>query len=366
MTLIKRNKVWYYQTKINGKTWRRSTGQADRRDAEKQAREFQGQVQLLRGSSSPSQSLHQAMADEVSRLEVYVSAGEAQRAVETFRVFAKYLGKDVPLSRITTEVLERFQCERLKSRALETVKKDFHFIYHMLKTADHVIAKPMTPRRGRVNRNRHFLADEVTRILQHTPLHDRTLYLVLLTTGARLAELLPSNRSAHRPLLKTEVDRDAGMVTIRSAKCQPGSTPEIRRAKLPAEIMDLIRTESESHGGPYVFLPRINPWRAFDRVLKAARIEKHDALGRKATLHSFRHTYATLAAEAVGHNPFLVQKMLGHKYSGTTAQYCHPECPSVFPVADLLEDLGASPQDRNAKGCQKGCQIVEMAFSKAG
>jgi hypothetical protein len=101
-------------------------------------------------------------------------------------------------------------------------------------------------------------------------------------------------------------------------------------------------------------------------VLKAARIEKHDALGRKATLHSFRHTYATLAAEAVGHNPFLVQKMLGHKHSGTTAQYCHPECPSVFPVADLLKDLGGSPQNRNARGCHKGCQIVEMAFGKAG
>jgi integrase len=145
------------------------------------------------------------------------------------------------------------------------------------------------------------------------------------------------------------VDPAAGMVTIRSAKCQPGSMPESRRVRLPAEILDLIQTESESHGGPYVLFPRKKPSRDFDYVHKAARIEKHDALGRKATLHSFRHTYATLAAAAVGHKPFLVQKTPGHKRASTAVQCCHPECPSVIPVAGLPQNLDT-----------KGRQIAEM------
>jgi integrase len=38
-----------------------------------------------------------------------------------------------------------------------------------------------------------------------------------------------------------------------------------------------------------------------------------DYLGQKVTAHCFRHTYATLMAEAIGQNPFVLKEILGHK-----------------------------------------------------
>lgn len=47
------------------------------------------------------------------------------------------------------------------------------------------------------------------------------------------------------------------------------------------------------------------------------------------TAHSFRHTYATLAAQMVGNNLFLVKQILGHTQISTTDRYCHPIAPAI-------------------------------------
>lgn len=78
-----------------------------------------------------------------------------------------------------------------------------------------------------------------------------------------------------------------------------------------------------------VFKPLANSSRDFDVILKRAGIPKVDALGRKATAHSFRNTYATLMAERTGHNPFVLKEILGHKCLSTTERYCHLTAPSL-------------------------------------
>lgn len=74
-----------------------------------------------------------------------------------------------------------------------------------------------------------------------------------------------------------------------------------------------------------------NSRRDFDLVIKKAGIPKKDALGQKVTAHSFRHTYATVMAEAIGHNAFLLKEILGHKRLSTTEGYCHPTAP-MMPI----------------------------------
>ena len=81
----------------------------------------------------------------------------------------------------------------------------------------------------------------------------------------------------------------------------------------------------------------------FDATLRRAGIEKKNVLGRKLTLQSFRLTYATKAAQAVGQNQFLLQRILGHRQIATTAQCCHPAAPPT--IVDL-----AFLTKRNAEG----------------
>ena len=41
----------------------------------------------------------------------------------------------------------------------------------------------------------------------------------------------------------------------------------------------------------------------------------------------FRHTYATLMAQAVGMNPFILKAVLGHEQISTTDRCCHSTAP---------------------------------------
>jgi integrase len=86
--------------------------------------------------------------------------------------------------------------------------------------------------------------------------------------------------------------------------------------------------------GPHVFEMQFNGPRDFDVILRKAGIPKFNELGQKLANLSFRHTYATLVAEAVGHNPFILKEILGHKRLSTTEVYCHPTAPSILPMLD--------------------------------
>ena len=81
-------------------------------------------------------------------------------------------------------------------------------------------------------------------------------------------------------------------------------------------------------------------------------ISKIDELGRKLTAYSFRHTYATLLAEHVGHNPFILKEVLGHSRLSMTERYCHPTAPSLELALSGIKipEFGAS------RGASKGCQ----------
>ena len=82
-----------------------------------------------------------------------------------------------------------------------------------------------------------------------------------------------------------------------------------------------------------------------------ARAWKIDIRGRKLTSHSFRHTYATLMAEAVGSNPFVLKQLLGHAQLSTTDRYCH--VAPVAQVIDISDLMGALP------GCPNENEPVE-------
>jgi integrase len=162
----------------------------------------------------------------------------------------------------------------------------------------------------------------------------------MLLTGARPAELLPSPRSAHVPLLKTEISFADSTITIRTAKRQAGKARKSRVVPVPAILLDLLRGQIQTHPGETVFQPQSNLARGFDAILARAGIAKRNALGEKLTAHSFRHTHATLLS-AQGESQFAVQSALGHSQIATTARYVHAHGAQL--QLDLAAILGAAP-----------------------
>lgn len=139
----------------------------------------------------------------------------------------------------------------------------------------------------------------------------RCLFLALLSTGARPAELRPSSKSNHAALLKRELHFDEGAVHLRSAKMSEGHRSSSRRVKADDQLLALLASQCESTKGNFVFPALPNLFRYFNRVLQAADISKIDDLGEKLTAHSFRHTYATLMAQKVQGDPLALQHALG-------------------------------------------------------
>lgn len=354
--LTKRNKKWYFQTKIHGRTWMRTTGQSDKRKALEQVPALRHQAQLRRqlSTTSPRCSLHQAIVDEVQRVEMDVGTQRAQRVRYALKGFAKFVGRDLPLERLPADTLTQFQRFRLPRAARSTVQAEVWTILRMLRGRLHNVQKPPSIGHGAFHPNRGFTDPELRAIFAAATPHYRDLYLVLLTTGARLAEVVPSKRSRHTALLESEVDYTAGTVTIRNAKQKPGAAQsEPRTVSVPRETLDALRRSSTDTFGPHVFGPAANAARDFQRCLQRAGVVRVNALGRRATLHSFRHTYGTKVAAMVGQNTFILKEILGHKKLSTTEQYCHPAAPAIIlNVAFLME--------RDTPGLQTGLQGGEQ------
>jgi len=133
MTLIKRNKAWHYQTKIEGKTFHRSTGQTDRRQAERVAEQFRVEARLRKKQPEDWPKLSQAMNREVARIETDTSSQQAERALFSFAAFLAWLKRDPHLTEITHELLEEYQRYRLRGHARATVAKDINFLLRMLR-----------------------------------------------------------------------------------------------------------------------------------------------------------------------------------------------------------------------------------------
>ena len=190
------------------------------------------------------------------------------------------------------------------------------------------------PIRSHFTPNRRFTDDELQRFFGHCPLEWKTLFLTLLCTGARPAELVPSKRSSHTALLKEEVDAEAGVIVLRSARRYHGAPVQKRAIPVHREMCSRILEEAPEDSAHAFRRPGIGMSHLFDCILAEARIPKKNALGEKLTAHSFRHTFATLFHQAVQGDLALLRRALGHTQITTTQIYDHYEGEGT-PVIDI-------------------------------
>ena len=330
--------VWYYHCSINGKKWERSTGEVDRDRALFQVPHLEKMAQLYRKRSGDCLRLKSAITAEVARLEADVSTRQAERVSYALANFFTWLGKDALLDRIDTQLLENYQRHRIEKASKETVDKELSYVVRLLRTNGLRIDKPRS-KPGRIAELRPFTKEELKRFFSFCPNEWRTAFLTMLITGARPAEIIPSKRSDHVAILKEELDSKSGTLTIRSAKVQKrlGKKGTVRTVKIPKELVQMLEEQAKLTDAPHIFSSYQPLHRIFNRILSKAKIPKEDVLGRKLTSHSFRHTYASMLAEACSGNAFALKAALGHSQISTTDRYVHSVAPAMVVDMSFLE-----------------------------
>jgi len=124
--------AWVYQCKIDNRTWTRSTGRTDRKEAEKEIPRLRRLAQLLRSQPSGSLKLSKAIVQEAARVEADVSGLEAKRVLYALRNFLQFAG-DILLDRIEAVLVEDYQRHRLSKVSQRTVSMEMSFLLRMLR-----------------------------------------------------------------------------------------------------------------------------------------------------------------------------------------------------------------------------------------
>jgi integrase len=181
---------------------------------------------------------------------------------------------------------------------------------------------------------------------------EKVIYAGFLLTGLRDQELC----------YLTWKDVDLKKLTLRVTS-KDGFSPkdyEERIIPLPPDLVSLLKD-----------LPRKSQWvfpnskgeRITHRLRRLKRIAKRAGI-QHATLHKFRHTYATRLLEA-GADIVTVQYLLGHSDLETTRQYLDPRDELKRKAANLLS-LRGNEQDTNQQyDVQRGLHACDNCADRS-
>ncbi len=159
--------------------------------------------------------------------------------------------------------------------------------------------------------------DELNRLFAVCNASEKTIFATFLLTGFREEELCF--------LTWADVDvSDTRNATLRvSGNGKDGFSPkdyEERIIPIPQELAKLL--EALTHRGEWVFSTKTG--NRHTHLLRRLKQLAEDAKITGATLHKFRHTYATRLLES-GCDIVTVQKLMGHSDLDTTRQYLDPD-----------------------------------------
>jgi integrase/recombinase XerD len=179
--------------------------------------------------------------------------------------------------------------------------------------------------------------EEVHRLINTVrKLRYRIFLLVVYSLGLRISEGLA--------LEVADIDGSQRRVHIRD-----GKGGKDRYVPIPVLTLQALRRFWTSHRHPRLLFPSPAGSRFIVRIasapmdasgvqaaLKAARLEC--GIEKRLTVHSLRHAYATHLLEQ-GMDLRLIQSLLGHSHSNTTARYAHITKVVRDHTADRIETL---------------------------
>lgn len=177
---------------------------------------------------------------------------------------------------------------------------------------------------------------EVARLLKAIQnLKHRTVALVLYGAGLRISEALA--------LKLSDIDSDRMVIGVRH-----GKGDQDRQVALSPVLLDALRVYWRAYQPTTCLFPGRDPEQplgpsTIQRAIKAARQKAE--IGKHATPHVLRHSYATHLLEA-STDLRTIQILLGHRSLKTTAIYTHVATERVrstrSPLDALSEELAAA------------------------
>ncbi|MEP6695029.1 MAG: site-specific integrase [Chloroflexota bacterium] len=291
----------------------------------------------------------QAMLEELQRRNY------AQTTIDTYlhavEQFAKYF--TCSPDRLTHEHLRTYQAYLLRERKLgpRTVRLHVAAIrFFFVKTLKRRYSLDDTPYPKAPRRLPTILTiEEVRRLIEAArTLTDRTMLMVLYSTGMRNAEL--------RHLQVRDIDSTAMLIHI-----QHGKGGRDRYVPLSATLLATLRAHWRwMKPATYLFPGTIQNWRAdkpitpkvvWDACQTAAEragLEKH------VSAHTLRHSYATHLLEG-GADLRTIQLLLGHVKLEHTVLYLHLSRRHLQAVANPLDAMVIAAPDtaRRSRRLQK-------------
>jgi len=198
--------------------------------------------------------------------------------------------------------------------------------------------------------------DEVARLFAAARCgRDRMLLQTAYACGLRLNELLHLEVSA--------IDSPRLLVHVRQGKGQKDRLVPLS-LRLLAELRDYWRCyrpqrwlfPNATGQGPLCA-------GSVQRLIK--RVRRRAGIGKPATMHTLRHSFATHLLEA-GVDILTVQKMLGHRQLSTTAHYLHLRSDHLRRLPSLLELLPVPAAPRSAAAGPSDPPVPPPAAPTAG
>lgn len=272
------------------------------------------------------------------------------------RYFAPRHPRNLKSEDIRDYLIHLLQNEKRAAGTVNQVYNAIRFLYVELYGRSVVIEKLPRPQKERKLPD-VLNEDEVLRIFRTTSnLKHRTMMMMAYATGVRVAELVR--------IRIEDLDVKRGLIHIRS-----GKRSKDRYTILPESLMPVLhkywnRYELGTSG--WLFPGREPGSHLSERSIQAVARQVIDAAAvlKPASMHTFRHTFATHLLEQ-GTDIRYIQELLGHESTRTTEIYTHVSAKNLSKIKspfDSMRDKGeleaGKAPPRQLEGGEESSDIV--------
>jgi integrase/recombinase XerD len=339
---IKRSSFYQIVYEVNGKKTSKSTGTANKVEAQKILEEFKKSF-----DSSTQEKIEFPISKHILSLldfkkeyVEYLKSIKSKRYITSielsFNQFISFCG-DISLNQITTQILDRFI-----SSTFARTQRGAHQYYRTLKAAfnkavewNYIETNPFTkvkfPRLTKVYPV-FITEDELLIILANTPYsYLKDIFTVAFYTGMRLGELINMKWNW--------IDFFKNQITV---KCSDEFVTKSRKERIipmseKVKAVLTTRYQNSKHQ-----LSEVVFCRQEGRMLHQETISKQfkDAarksnLNDKIHFHSLRHSFASLLVQR-GVSLYVVKELLGHEDLATTQIYSHLQQQNLRDAVNLI------------------------------
>ena len=370
---------------VDGKTFTRSTGTSNRRNAEKKLAEFIAPYLTMRGAKTDAKASKKAtrsgMAEAAAVLSVSAKSqtkaagrimvkltdawetfdsslskrtvsGEVNRIYQSrWEVFRRWMTKNRPLAKsvadVDAETAVAFMKSIRKGRSPKTANDYRSLLFQIWKVLDEPAGldgfNPWSKERIKpleldTHNRRELTVEELSRVVAPLEGEMRVLFALGIYTGLRLGDCINLDWGA--------VDLVRGFVQWKPHKTKKHGTM-VRIPLFPALAAILSETPAKERTG--AILPHLSATYGrytCERVRKAfmaAGIQTRGETGRKRKavevgFHSLRHTFVSLCANA-GVPLHVVQAIVGHSNASMTQHYFHVSDEALRGAVKVLPDV---------------------------